>query len=153
MFTYIFDSVDFAFNPTLTKAWSDENPIEIGDFFLHILFLQIRGVNRDHLDFYFIGSTCMYKRFQNRFVRILQLNILSDKSNSYSAFWVFVTFEKILPVGQVGLVFIFNSQSLHHHLIKTLLIHQYRHVINSLCIDRLNDSFLLDIAKQGQFFP
>ena len=101
MLTDILDSLDLPFESTFAKTRSYQDPIESAELINQVGFVQILRVNHDHFHFDLILSPCMDKSLQDRLISIGQFHILAHQSYTHPMFWILMSLEESIPLGQL----------------------------------------------------
>ena len=91
----------------------------------------------------------MDEGFLDGLVRILQLDILTDKDNLNLVLRVLNPVEESLPPAQFRRSEIVNLEFADGELVQMLLVHVERNLINAPGIDALDDMAGADVAEQG----
>ena len=96
----------------------------------------------------------MCKRFRDRKIGILQLNVFTHKPDCNFVGGIFQLFDKGSPIIHIGFRNLSQIEShfRQYYLIEFFGLHIKRNTIDSGRINGLQDRFRLDVAKQGYFF-
>ena len=149
--TGILNSLNLAFNTTITKAARYQNTLAASKFLIQIQsrVLDLLGIYPVNLYSSIIGNTCMVESFSYRNISIWQLYILTNYSHLYLLLRILNLVDHLSPVLHIYRTVI-HTQLLQNNAIQAFLLHHQRNLINGISSQILNNSLFLYIAEQSQ---
>ncbi len=114
----------------LPETRSYNHPVKIREHTAHVSAAHFLGIDIHQIQFPATISGGLYQRFIDRLVCILQLDILSDQTDTNLIPRSVKQTQELVPGIMVRFISVFSARKVKHQLIKMLTVHHRRHMIN-----------------------
>ena len=147
VFACMLNCANFAFHAAVTKATRYQNRINpIQD--INAFALNVFGIDVADVHFSAVMDTCVINRFDQRFIGIQKIHVLTDHGDGHFFLWVELGVGNVIPFRKISF-FTRQIELLNDQVVKARFVQHTRNLIDSIRIFEWHNCALFNVSEES----